>query len=735
MAFKFSTSQRYGIFEAHNRCCYWCQEPLDWLSVQIDHIVPQSLLKNQDKLSEVLTHYALPHNYAIDDFANWVPSHGRCNGKKSDAILALSPAMVSVFHECAEKGAKAKSISEKWEKEGRFSKVESLLRTSVETGNLAQENLVALRLSLDSVILKQVTNQEDDHVCIGDGEQIKLQLQTAHNLIKTGYVKAAQHLIEGLRQAPKADSYSLDTRVAIANALGDCHILLNELSIAESEFDYILTLKPDNYRALSKKSAFLRVRGDFELALSTSRKALKLAKSDILVAINHSLILATLKLQTELDAFVKQHPETYATAAGLLTLGLISLENDEFQVAIGYFESAQVLQPEDPEIAIALAATKTVVVQTDFFAHSPIDFVLPEEIGEEVKNVISDLSQALTLSEKQDYTQNQIKALNNRACCYGLLKNSDAALKDLDAVLKLDPSTLEARANKARLLYSRDLWGDAIDCLQEFGEISELTGKDILAECYYKLERYEEALPLFKICWQASRYKRVNLVIAERWVELEHRLNGADAAESALASIDELYGDLPEALRIRAHQRTRIGKHEEALELLLQARDLANLDKHWYSVDIAHAYAAAGQGWKGSDEFIKVAEELDFDLLWQDYIKYACDIRNFNSAAYRARSLRLSRGKLYPPFTEHVELKVLEYQRDFTGIIALLEFWQKIEPLPFHLSVLLISAYQRFRNIDLAFSTFAKINQAHLSAPEKQTWDGIKQKLAKALSS
>lgn len=718
---------------SHERCCYWCQEPVDWLSVQIDHVVPQSLLKNPDKLSEILTHYALPNNYNIDDFSNWVPSHARCNGKKSDAIIALSPAMVRVFQECAEKGIKAREISEKWKKDAQYSKIESLLKTGAETGNLAQENLVALRRSLDSTILNQVVNQEGDHVCKFAGEQIKLQLQTAHNLIKTGYVKAAQHLIEGLRGAPNADSYSIDTRVAIANALGDCHILLNEWTIAENEFDCALALKPGDYRALSKKSAVLRVRGNFELALSNSKKALELAKSDILVAINHSLILASLSLQTELNEFIELNSEAFATPAGLLTLGLISLGNDQFQNALTFFNSAQVLRPEDSEIALALATTKTIVIQTDFFEHSPIDFVLPDEVAEEVKEIISVLTHAFTLAEKQDLIQNQIKALNNRACCFSLLKNSDAALIDLDAVLKLDPSSQEARANKARLLYSRDRWNDAVECLKESSETSELSGKDILAECYYRLERYEQALPLFKIAWRASRYKHVNLVMAERWVELEHRLNGAAAADSALATIDKSYGDLPEALRIRAHQMTRIGKHEEALVLLLNARERAILDKHWYTVDIAHAYAAAGRGWEGSDEFISLAKELDFELLWLAYIGYACEIRNFHSAAYRARSLRLSREKLYPPYTEHIELKVLEYKRDFNEIIELLEFWQKIEPLPFHLSVLLIDAYRRLRNTDLAFSTFTKINPEQLSAHDKQIWAELKRELAKAL--
>lgn len=81
---------RYAIYRAYESKCFFCKEPISFNDLNIDHIIPQKLKEDNDKLSDVLSEYEILKSYpdfTIDSLLNLVPCHGKCNHRKKDLLL------------------------------------------------------------------------------------------------------------------------------------------------------------------------------------------------------------------------------------------------------------------------------------------------------------------------------------------------------------------------------------------------------------------------------------------------------------------------------------------------------------------------------------------------------------------------------------------------------------------------------------------------------------------------
>ena len=67
--------------------------PLEFISMHIDHVLPESLLSSPDRLSKIRHEYELPETFGINSYSNWVPAHGICNSRKSDDLFPKGNAL------------------------------------------------------------------------------------------------------------------------------------------------------------------------------------------------------------------------------------------------------------------------------------------------------------------------------------------------------------------------------------------------------------------------------------------------------------------------------------------------------------------------------------------------------------------------------------------------------------------------------------------------------------------
>ena len=112
---RFSYPERYAVWHCNGKRCWWCVEPLRLVEVTIDHVLPESLLDDEDKRQAVLREYGLPKDFNINSYENWLPCHNHCNQSKTNNSPAFVPgnkAILDALREGADKAERvARSVS------------------------------------------------------------------------------------------------------------------------------------------------------------------------------------------------------------------------------------------------------------------------------------------------------------------------------------------------------------------------------------------------------------------------------------------------------------------------------------------------------------------------------------------------------------------------------------------------------------------------------------------------
>jgi hypothetical protein len=137
----FSFSERWAVFQSHERVCLYCGDIVAWRDFEVDHIINESLLQQPDKLNALMKDYGLGDDFSVNGFQNWACSHHRCNRAKADRTFDKSRALYYLM--IAEKKAKhAQRIYNSTEKADRVNKVLAPLRALIENGTISREELI-----------------------------------------------------------------------------------------------------------------------------------------------------------------------------------------------------------------------------------------------------------------------------------------------------------------------------------------------------------------------------------------------------------------------------------------------------------------------------------------------------------------------------------------------------------------------------------------------------------------
>lgn len=86
-------------------------EPIDFSSMEVDHIIPESLPADPDEYTRVLASFGLDVTFDVNSFENWLPSCRRCNGQKSDTTFTALPIIAVQLDRAARKAEKARKTA------------------------------------------------------------------------------------------------------------------------------------------------------------------------------------------------------------------------------------------------------------------------------------------------------------------------------------------------------------------------------------------------------------------------------------------------------------------------------------------------------------------------------------------------------------------------------------------------------------------------------------------------
>jgi hypothetical protein len=75
--------------------------------MEVDHIIPETLLEDPARLTEVLAAFGLPNDFDLNSYLNWMPSCRPCNNRKRATVFRPAPIILVELQKAAEKAEKA----------------------------------------------------------------------------------------------------------------------------------------------------------------------------------------------------------------------------------------------------------------------------------------------------------------------------------------------------------------------------------------------------------------------------------------------------------------------------------------------------------------------------------------------------------------------------------------------------------------------------------------------------
>ena len=103
--YDFKEAERQAVFTVHGPRCYICNGLVTMKTLEVDHVIPESLKNKADRLTEVLKLFACPPDFNVNSFENWLPACRPCNGKKLDMEWRPSPLIQMHLQRAAAKAA------------------------------------------------------------------------------------------------------------------------------------------------------------------------------------------------------------------------------------------------------------------------------------------------------------------------------------------------------------------------------------------------------------------------------------------------------------------------------------------------------------------------------------------------------------------------------------------------------------------------------------------------------
>ncbi|RWC48593.1 MAG: hypothetical protein EOS54_23035 [Mesorhizobium sp.] len=121
--YRFSAVERWVVFSIHGSKCYLGAHPINLLDMEVDHIIPESLLDDSGRLQYIFREYGLPIDFSINSYANWLPAYRHCNREKENSVFDPVAAILAPLNRARKKFAKCGSLERKCLNDKEVSKI------------------------------------------------------------------------------------------------------------------------------------------------------------------------------------------------------------------------------------------------------------------------------------------------------------------------------------------------------------------------------------------------------------------------------------------------------------------------------------------------------------------------------------------------------------------------------------------------------------------------------------
>ncbi len=136
--YKFNPCERYAVFTAHGEKCWLCRKPLDLASMQVDHIVPESLADKPQELAHVLRDLGLPGDFDLQSHENWLPICGPCNLTKLAEVFEPTPLIQLCLRKARDKASRARELEAELVRHREVAEAWNIIERAALAGSLAK---------------------------------------------------------------------------------------------------------------------------------------------------------------------------------------------------------------------------------------------------------------------------------------------------------------------------------------------------------------------------------------------------------------------------------------------------------------------------------------------------------------------------------------------------------------------------------------------------------------------
>lgn len=155
---RFSDTERYAVYIVHGEKCYICSRPLDLMSVEVDHVVPERLIDHPAELTGALALLGLPETFDIHSYENWMPACGPCNSRKASTPWAPSLLVQQALQRASAKAASARATAQEIVSRRAIANAINALHRAEATGTLTEAD----KLLLESLVAFQLAHREPE---------------------------------------------------------------------------------------------------------------------------------------------------------------------------------------------------------------------------------------------------------------------------------------------------------------------------------------------------------------------------------------------------------------------------------------------------------------------------------------------------------------------------------------------------------------------------------------------
>jgi len=142
--YRFSQAERAAVYTIHGEKCYLCKTPINLMTMEVDHLLPESLLEKPTELQAALNAFSLDQEFDINSFANWLPACRSCNGTKTDVVFEPTPIIQVHLQRAIAKASAAKELAEETVSHRRIANALSVLERAQDDGKLDAETIQSL---------------------------------------------------------------------------------------------------------------------------------------------------------------------------------------------------------------------------------------------------------------------------------------------------------------------------------------------------------------------------------------------------------------------------------------------------------------------------------------------------------------------------------------------------------------------------------------------------------------